>query len=100
MLDTRSAYYADQLTEKLQLMLATKELKIHDINRVKQDDVYQHHLGFVVEATQERWSVVFKSTDEVANLNMALRFLATDMASIMHDTLSMRLTDIELGRKI
>lgn len=107
MLNTTSAYFKDQLLEKLQIMLATRELYIlgfgfetEDVvdpnNRAVDTYIVKHTVTFQVSATQEEWPVEYKSSDRKLNLPEALRQLAEDMTSTMHSYLSARLVEVNV----
>lgn len=83
MLNMTSAYYTDQLAEKLQLMLATGELRIgswyRDHNIV--DDMYEY--GITFELVTPNWPVriEYRDPSEVMNFNKMLQLLAEKLAN-------------------
>ena len=93
MLNTTSAYFRDQLLEKLQLMLATRELYILKHSR-NTDSTYNQSVTFQVSATQEEWKVEYDADPKSINLPLALSQLAEDMTNTMHNYLRARLVDI------
>lgn len=95
MLNTQSAYFRDQLVEKLQLMLATRELYIIATTRHKGDVHLNQAITFQVSATQEEWKVEYNTKVEQLDLPTALKTLADKMTETMHAYLGARFMNIE-----
>ncbi len=95
MLNTQSAYFKDQLVEKLQLMMAIRELYIIATTRHKGDVQLNQSITFQVSATQEEWKVEYNSKLEQLDLPAALKTLADKMTETMHAYLGARFMEIE-----
>lgn len=93
MLNTQSAYFVDQLAEKLQLMLATRELQVVSYTRFSDQE---QQATFYLPSTQEDWSVDFPSEKDHLDLPKAIQRLASDMAEEMNA----RLKDMSISTVI
>ena len=83
MLNMTSAYYIDQLAEKLQLMLATGELQIAGWSRecsVHDAEDFMFVMNFELIAPQSLKIISYESPDEDFDFIRMIKLLATRMA--------------------
>lgn len=83
MLNMTSAYYVDQLAEKLQLMLATGELKIGSWMRQQglTDDVYHFAVNFELDAPSWIVKVEYYAESSQLDFNKLIQLLAEKLAN-------------------
>lgn len=80
MLNMTSAYYIDQLAEKLQLMLATGELQISSSSRENsKDENFKFTMRFDLVAPQTVETVSYEDSDEKCDFNRMIQLLATKL---------------------
>ena len=91
MLNTQSAYFKDQLIEKLQLMIATQELTIGNKWRASQDNTFRH--GIIFHLHEDEYTIEYHSSDPKFSLALALTKLAETLIVKMHSYLKARLMD-------
>ena len=98
MLNTQSAYFRDQLVEKLQLMLATRELYILSALRKQGLDELGHDIKFQVSSTEEEWEIHYQAKEPSAPIDLprALILLADLMTENMHNYMNARLMEVNV----
>lgn len=83
MLNMTSAYYSDQLAEKLQLMLATGELRISSWMRDQSlvDSMYHFAMSFDLDTPNWNVRIEYYSESGRLDLNKMIQLLAEKLAN-------------------